>query len=174
MPAGANFASTVDLYILRHGKAAPPSARNDDSSRELTPEGRKDIRNAARFLAGKKVRFDGIFTSPLVRARETAEIVAKVTGAREDPVVRDELLPGGNPDAVCLLVSQFGEDATVLIVGHEPLLSALVARIITGGGDAAVALGKGSLAKIRNFTFERSPSGELQWLLSCSQMAEMQ
>jgi len=163
----------MDLYILRHGRAEP-HAGHGDASRRLTPEGRKEIRNAGRFLARKKVRFCCIATSPLARARETAGIVAEETGAEDEPVIWEELVPGGDADAVCYRVAQYGGDTAVLIVGHEPLLSGLVARIITGGGDAAVAIGKGSLAKVRNFSFERSPSGELQWLLSSGQMAEMQ
>jgi len=164
----------MDLYILRHGKAGESSPGPGDAGRRLTPEGKKEIRRAARFLRKKKIRFDLIATSPLARARETAAIVARVTGAREEPVSWDELAPGGDPDTVCYHAAQAGEDAAVLLVGHEPQLSGLVGRIITGGGEASVVLGKGSLAKIRNFSFERSPGGELQWLLSAGQMAEMQ
>ena len=164
----------MDLYILRHGKAGQSSAGFDDTARPLTAEGKKEIRNAARFLKKKKIRFDAIATSPLLRARETAEIVAKATGAKEDPVVWDELEPGGDLDTLCYHASQYGDDAVLLLVGHEPSLSGIVSRIIGGGSGASVALGKGGLAKIRHFSFERSPSGEFQWLLPAGLLAEME
>lgn len=181
MPAAARFRIIVrevtgimDLYLLRHGRAGQSSGGFDDSTRPLTAEGKKEIRNAARFLKRKKIRFDAIATNPLLRARETAEIVAKVTGAKEDPEIWDELEPGGDPDTLCYRASQHGEDAVLLLVGHEPSLSGLVSRIIGKGSGASVALGKGSLAKVRHFSFVHSPAGELQWLLSAGLLAEME
>jgi phosphohistidine phosphatase len=164
----------MDLYLLRHGRAGQSSGGFDDSTRPLTAEGKKEVRNAARFLKRKKIRFDAIATSPLLRARETADIVAKVTGADADPVVWDELEPGGDLDTLCYHASQYGEDAVLLLVGHEPSLSGLISRIIGGGNGASVALGKGGLAKVRHFSFVHSPAGELQWLLSAGLLAEME
>jgi len=164
----------MDLYLLRHGRAGQSSDGFDDSARLLTAEGKKEIRNAARFLKKRKIRFDAIATSPLMRARETAEIVSRVTGTGAETVVWDELGPGGDPDTLCYHASQYGEDAVLLLVGHEPSLSGLLSRIIGGGSGASVALGKGGLAKVRHFSFEKSPAGELQWLLTAGMLADME
>ncbi|ABS54827.1 phosphohistidine phosphatase, SixA [Methanoregula boonei 6A8] len=164
----------MDLYLLRHGKAGQSPGGFDDNTRPLTAEGKKEIRNAGRFLKKRKIRFDGIATSPLLRARETAEIVAKVTGAKEDPAIWDELAPNGDPDTLCYQASQYGDDAVLLLVGHEPSLAGLISRVIAREGSASVALGKGGLAKIRHFSFEHSPSGELQWLLTSGLLSEME
>lgn len=163
----------MDLYLLRHGRAGQSPGGFDDSARPLTAEGKKEIRNAARFLKKRKIRFDAIATSPLVRARETAEIVSRVTGTGGDTVVWDELGPGGDPDTLCYRASQYREDAVLLLVGHEPSLSGFLSRII-GGGSASVALGKGGLAKVRHFSSGHSPAGELQWLLTAGLIAEME
>ena len=74
----------MDLYILRHGKAGQSFNRPDDSERKLTSEGRSDIRKVARWIRSKKIRFEVIATSPLTRAYETAEIVAR-TSQRKRP-----------------------------------------------------------------------------------------
>ncbi len=163
----------MDLFILRHGKAGQASDGPDDASRPLTVEGKNEIRNVARWLRSKKIRFDIIATSPLARACETAEIIAKTLTQKDRLEVWDELQPGGDPDTICYHATLSGQDSTVLLVGHEPDLSALAGKIITGGDAAALVLAKGGLAKIRNFSFDKKPSGELQWLLTPKQIMDM-
>jgi phosphohistidine phosphatase len=164
----------MDLFVLRHGKAGQSSDSPDDSTRALTREGRAEIRDVARWMRSKKFRFDVIASSPLTRAWETAEIVARLLGRNDRLEVWDELAPGGDPDALCYHASQYSRDTAVLIVGHEPSLSFLIGRIITGRGTASLVLAKGGLAKIRNFSFDNRPSGDLQWLLTPRQMMGIQ
>jgi phosphohistidine phosphatase len=164
----------MDLFILRHGKAGQSSEDFGDSTRALTEEGRSEIRKVARWMKKKKVRFDFIATSPLTRAYQTAEIVAKSQDLKDRLEVWDELTPGSDPDTICYHASQAGKDAVVILVGHEPDLSDLIGRIISGGNTASVVITKGGLAKIRNFSFDDKPSGELQWLLTPGQMLDMQ
>ncbi len=164
----------MDLFILRDGKAGQSSEDPGDSTRALTREGRSEIRKVARWMKKKKIRFDGIATSPLARAYQTAEIVAKSHNQKDRLEVWDELKPGGDPDTLCYHASQAGKDATMILVGHEPDLSDLIGRIITGGDTASLVLAKGGLAKIRNFSFDNKPSGELQWLLTPGQILDMQ
>jgi phosphohistidine phosphatase len=83
------------------------------------------------------------------------------------------LAPGGNPESVCRLIGKHLDVRAVLLVGHEPLLSALISRIITGNENAAIAMSKGALAKIREFSPKRNPAGELHWLVTATQMAGM-
>jgi phosphohistidine phosphatase len=163
----------MDLFILRHGKAGQPSVGSDDSARALTDEGRDEVRKVARWMRQKKFRFDLIATSPLTRALQTAEIVAGSLDCKDRLEIWDELKPGGDPDTICYHSAQNGNDASVILVGHEPLLSGLAGKIITGGGLASLVLAKGGLIKIRNYTFDKKPSGELRWLLTPGQMMAM-
>ena len=164
----------MDLFILRHGKAGQSSDNAGDSTRNLTKAGRSEIRKATRWMKKKNLRFDGIATSPLARAYQTAEIVAKSLDLKGRLEVWDELAPGGDSDTICYHASQAGKDASVILVGHEPDLSGLIGRIINGGETASLVITKGGLAKIRNFSFNGKPSGELQWLLTPGQIQDMQ
>ncbi|MDP3563131.1 MAG: phosphohistidine phosphatase SixA [Methanoregula sp.] len=163
----------MDLFILRHGKAEEASAEQDDSMRALTTVGRKEIRNIARWMRNEKFRFNAIATSPLMRAHETAGIIARILERKDRLVVWEDLAPGGDLDTVCYHAAQLGKDATVLVVGHEPGLSALLGRITSRDGTTSVIMAKGSLARIRDFSFEGEPSGALQWLLTAKQMQAM-
>jgi phosphohistidine phosphatase len=162
----------MDLFVLRHGKAEQSSERAD-GKRVLTVDGKDEMRKIGKWMQQKKFRFDVIATSPLIRAYETAEIVARSLGQKERLAVWEELEPGGDPDALSYRASRYGEDAAILVIGHEPMLSMLISRIISGHDTVSLILAKGGLAKIRNFSFDKRPSGELQWLLTPGQMLEM-
>jgi phosphohistidine phosphatase len=162
----------MDLFVLRHGKAGPSLNGSDDSKRALTGDGKDEIRKVGKWMRRKKFKFDIIATSPLTRAYETAEIVARSLGQKNRLAVWEELAPGGDLDTICYHAAQYDEDA-ILLTGHEPLLSMLISRIIAGNDSASLILAKGGLAKIRNYSFDKRPSGDLQWLLTPGQMMEM-
>ena len=98
------------LVIVRHAEAAPG---DPDELRSLTPEGREQARALARELREHGVDAEAVLTSPLLRARETADALAQ-----GDPVVEDKLAPGATPDDVREAASGRGE--TVIVVGHQP------------------------------------------------------
>ena len=141
-----------------------------DADRRLTKKGREEIAAAGRWMAAQGLRFDLIAASPLARAQETATIIAESLGEKDLLVTWKLLAPGGNPDTMCHQIGKHTDMRAVLLVGHEPLLSALISRIITGDENAAIAMSKGALAKIREFTCTMSPSGELHWLVTATQM----
>ena len=163
----------MDLYVLRHGKAGQSSTDPDDSIRPLTPSGREEIREIARWMKRERLRFDAIASSPLTRASETAGIVARTLDYKDRLVIWDELAPGGDLDTVCYHAAQFGDDASVLVVGHDPDVPALVGKIVSRDGSMSVLFSKGSLAKIRNYSFDSKPYGDLQWLLTPKQIMSM-
>jgi phosphohistidine phosphatase len=172
LPSGFHL-TRVDIYILRHGRAEKraPSVHGDEG-RTLTGEGRTEILGVAEFLASRDVVFGCIATSPYVRAVETAQIVAKALGKRGLLVEWDELAPGSGIEALESRIASRSEEESLLIVGHEPLLGMFTGYMISGAGNAAVALGKGGIAKIRNARFD-PVSGELQWLLTVRQILSM-
>lgn len=131
------------LLLLRHGIAedAGPATGHRDEPRALTAGGRGRMEAEARGMAALGVAVEGIVTSPLVRCRQTAEIVAAALGTtvREDPRLR----PGAHLDQVEDVLIDHPGAASLLLCGHQPDLSLIVAEL-TGGG--AVEFRKGSLA----------------------------
>ena len=154
----------MKLLLIRHA----PAVRNGsvgirDGERPLTPRGRARFRLAARGLARIAERPDVLLTSPLVRARATADIAAaafkKVT-PRVEPALGQE-----NVDAVVAALKRCPPDAMVAVVGHEPTLSRLLARMLgvhqdddrfafKKGGAALLALPDGPAA-----------AGQLRWFV---------
>jgi phosphohistidine phosphatase len=163
----------MDLFVLRHGKAGQSSDGSNDRKRALTADGKDEMRKVGKWMRSKKFGFTVIATSPLTRAYETADIVARSLDQKDRLAVWKELAPGGDLDTICYHAAQYGEDAAVLLTGHEPLLSMLISRIIAGNDTVSIILAKGGLGKIRNYSFDKRPSGDLQWLLTPRQMMEM-
>ncbi len=130
------------LWLLRHGEAEPHDADADDA-RRLTERGREQSRAAGRALAALGVEFQHAFTSPKVRALETARLACEVLGV--EPVEHEPLRAGFDRDDALELLSATGDDQRVLIVGHDPDFSQLV-HDITGG---RVALKKGGIAGLK-------------------------
>ena len=110
------------LFLVRHAEAAPGEP---DALRELTPAGRDQARALGMELAANGIRPEVILTSPLVRARQTAETVSLAVGV---PVEIDERLgPGATAESVEEAVEGRGE--TVLAVGHQPDLPRIAAQL---------------------------------------------
>jgi phosphohistidine phosphatase len=165
------YCHLVDVYFLRHGKAEDAGPGRSDADRRLTKKGREEITAAGSWIAARELRFDLIAASPLARAQETATIIAGCLEQKDRFSTWKVLAPGGVPDAVYRQIGKHSDMHAILLVGHEPLLSSLISSMITGGGNAAIAMSKGSLAKIRDFSRTTSPSGELHWLVTATQMA---
>jgi phosphohistidine phosphatase len=162
----------MNLFILRHGKAEKSSDDIPDIDRALTRDGKEEVKKVAQWMKRNKIRFDTIATSPLKRARGTAKIVASVLDQKNQLVVWDELAPGGDLDTVCYHASGYEEHASVLVIGHEPGLSMLISKITGDTGNGSSGFAKAGLAKIRNFSYTRRPSGDLQWLLTPKNMKD--
>jgi phosphohistidine phosphatase len=113
------------LYLVRHAKA---ERGEPDELRALTPDGRAAARDLGRRLADEGVAPDAVLTSPLLRARETAEEIARATGAEAEPV--ELLRPGATANDVTHAVTGRGE--TVVVVGHQPDCGRIAAEL-TGG-----------------------------------------
>lgn len=151
------------VLVIRHASAVPagtPGIADDD--RPLTPRGRARFKRAARGLARIARRPDVLLTSPLPRARATAEIAARAFRHIE-PTVAPVLAHGSVAEIVALLGRQ-PKDALVGIVGHEPTVSALVARLSGGGSPAGLAFKKGGAALL-DLPGGPGAAGRLVWFL---------
>jgi phosphohistidine phosphatase len=133
------------LDLLRHG-AALPAARDGDASRRLSPRGRADLERLAVRLTGMGWRPDRAFTSPLLRARDSALIALGGTTPVVTAEVMDALRPECDPAAVLeALAARGSTQGHVLLVGHQPLLG-LLGGLLTGG--PAPGFAPGSLVRL--------------------------
>jgi phosphohistidine phosphatase len=131
------------LWLLRHGDAEAHGLRAD-FDRRLTARGERQSRAAGRALARLDVRFEHVFTSPRVRALETARLVCAELGL--EPVVHEPLGGGFDAGDAAALLAATADGGALLLVGHEPDLSGLVAAFTS----APVEMKKGGIAAIRD------------------------
>ncbi|HVN63159.1 MAG TPA: phosphohistidine phosphatase SixA [Candidatus Binataceae bacterium] len=162
------------LYILRHATAEETSPTGSDGARRLPSDSKDKMRDAARGMLAMGVEFDLILTSPLVRAAETAEIVAAAYGNNPAPQVMPQLGSGAPASEVVSELRAFSKFDNVLIVGHEPQLSAIASIVLSGSSDAVKLKLKtgGCIAIDLPARFERG-GGELRWMLTQRQLRKM-
>src|ERR1039457_7072876 len=150
----------MNLFILRHGIAVEPGTHGyeKDADRPLTPEGERKLLQIAEAMEALDLTFDLILSSPYLRARQTAEIVAEALKARKRLEFSDSLAP---------------PPQNVLLVGHEPYLSGLVSLLASGGATLTVVMKKGGLCKLTTGLLTNGRCATLEWLLTPKQMALM-
>jgi phosphohistidine phosphatase len=132
------------LWLLRHGEAEPHGAR-PDPERRLTERGEEQARAAGRALKALAMPFQQIYTSPKVRARDTAILAAAELGLGLEPIEHAPLAEGFDAEEARTLALAGGEEARVLLVGHNPDFVQVI-HDLTGG---RVDLKKGGLAGMR-------------------------
>jgi len=151
------------LYFLRHGKAwSRADWHDDDDLRPLTDAGETLVRAEARAMKAMGLAPEVIVTSPLARARRTAEVVAEELGMSARLVEDSRLAQGFDARRLAEIVAREAAAASLMVVGHEPDLSATVAEL-TGGGR--VDFKKGSLARV-DVRGPQLDDGILAWLLT--------
>jgi phosphohistidine phosphatase len=161
------------LYVLRHGVAEEVSPDGDDASRRLTPAGRRKMRAAAAGMRALGLRFDVTLTSPFARAAETAEIVAEAFDGDPAPQELPALEQGVAPVETVRALQPFARYEHVLIVGHEPGLSGVVALLLTGSVDGLkLVLKKGGLVALEMLDPARA-RGVLRWMLTPRQLRRL-
>jgi phosphohistidine phosphatase len=154
----------MELQILRHGIAEDLGpAWGSDEQRPLTDEGRKKTREVGIGLVALEVAPDAIFTSPLVRARETAEIVARELKAEARLKTLPLLAPGSDLEELLRALGAAAPLArSIMVVGHEPSLGMLVSRLLCGDARALeTPLKKAGLARVEVDALPPSGRGTL-------------
>jgi phosphohistidine phosphatase len=164
----AEHPAQYDFYIMRHGVAVMRGAAAllDDTKRPLTPEGKQRMRDIASGLVRIGFDVDWIVSSPLVRAVETAEIVGEALTSKPPLEFSDELRPGGSGEALITFLAKRPNRRRVLVVGHEPDLGELAARLIGAGRNANMAFKKGGCCLITFEEFPPKSPGLLAWWLT--------
>ena len=163
------------LLIIRHAEAEDQVefARRcpDDGLRPLTKKGRRRMARTAKGLAEVVGGLDVIASSPLVRAAQTAEIVADQFDVK--PAEIGELVPARAPAALLKWLRRHRDDSTVAVVGHEPHLGRLVSWLMSGLDDSMINLGKGA-AVLLDFDGEIGPGkAKLKWAMTGKQLRRL-
>jgi phosphohistidine phosphatase len=156
----------MTFYVVRHGIAEDAAPGGDDGARRLTPEGRRKMRGVVRGLRILGVEPDVLLTSPLVRAKETADVLIGGLRSAPEPRTLEALTPDSSPEDTLKALRQFARSQQVMVVGHEPNLSSLLALLLTGSPDGVpIELKKGACAAVEVTAFEPRGGGVLHWLL---------
>ena len=163
----------MNLYILRHGIAVDPGSPDypNDADRPLTPKGERKLQRITEAMLALELSFDVILSSPYVRARQTAEIIAEARKARKRLELSDSLTPGGSPKKLVELLNGLTpQPEDVLLSGHEPFFSGLISLLVSGEPGLSVVVKKGGLCKLSIEHLKPGCCATLEWLLTPKQM----
>ena len=164
----------MELYVIRHAIAEPLGTGHEfsDQKRSLTGEGRSRMREVVKGLKKLGVQLDLILTSPLVRAVETAEILAGSLGINRKEIRQTPALePGAVVDQLFAEIKNEAGSESIAIVGHQPDLGHLISRIVQiDDGVLSVQLKKGGICCINVRETVPTLRGDLMWLLTPKQL----
>lgn len=164
----------MDLYILRHGIAAPHGGYADDSERPLTKEGIEEMKEIAKAMQKLKIDFEAVYSSPYVRARETAEIVVKKLEIEKRLTIKNQLKAEADPQILIDEIRAMKDwPASLLLVGHEPYLSSLIAVLTSGNINMLITLKKGGFCKMDVVEPRYGRCASLEWLMTPKQMVKI-
>jgi phosphohistidine phosphatase len=158
------MASPCELYLVRHAIAADRGSEwPDDTKRPLTERGISRFKEVVRGLGRLDVAIDEIFTSPLVRAKQTADLLAAGLEGKPPVKLLDALAPGHTSAAVIASLAKVSKRRRVALVGHEPELGELAAYLI--GAGRALPFKKGGVCRIDVGNLTSKRAGSLVWFL---------
>jgi len=164
--------ATLELYLIRHGLAEERGEKYpDDSKRPLTSEGIARLRKEAKALDNLDLSFDQIVSSPLVRAKQTAEVFAEVMKSKPPVAFSDSLTPAGTPAAVIQELGRHMRKASIALVGHEPNIGELAAHLI--GSKIALPFKKGAICRLDFSVFPPKGKGQLIWFVTPRMLRKM-
>jgi len=159
------MAGPYELYLIRHGIAEDRGeAWPDDAKRPLTAEGAARLKKSARALVRLGVTFDVVLTSPLVRTRQTAELIAAALTPKPPIVNTDALVPGASPGALFAELEKHTRRKSIALVGHEPGIGELAARLL--GTRRPIEFKKGGVCRIDVEALPPHSPGELRWFVT--------
>lgn len=157
--------ATLELYLVRHGVAADRGDEYpDDSKRPLTRQGIARLRKEAKALETLGIGFDHIIASPLVRTKQTADVLAQHLTSRPSVSTSDALAPAGTPAAVLHELGRHMRKRRIALVGHEPNIGELAARLI--GSRVPLDFKKGAVCRIDFEAFPPKGTGQLRWFVT--------
>ena len=156
--------AALELYLIRHGIAEERGPEYpDDSKRPLTSKGVAALRREAKALNRLDITFDLIISSPLTRTRQTADTLAGLLHGKPTVVLSDALAPAGTPAAVIQEINQHPRKTRLALVGHEPNIGELAARLI--GARSPIKFKKGAICRLDFDVLPPKALGQLIWFM---------
>jgi len=164
----------MDCVLLRHGIAVERDEwEGSDGDRPLTERGAKRVAQAAAGLSRLDVQPTHVFSSPLIRAMETAKIVLSSLRVCSAMHVVDELLPDAPPHRLLSILRKLSPESCVLCIGHEPQLGKTASVLLSGRGSASFSLEKSGACLIELSMPAKPIRGVLRWWLTPGQLQAM-
>jgi phosphohistidine phosphatase len=155
----------MDVFLLRHGIAEEGNPGTPDSERALTADGERKLRDSLHAAKAAGVDPSLVLSSPYKRAIQTARVAVAELGYKGDIIQTASLIPSATPEAVWEEIRVYKSSPALLLVSHEPLMSATLAYLL-GSPNLRAEFKKGSLARIGIEGFSAKPRGTLRWLLA--------
>jgi phosphohistidine phosphatase len=157
----------MKLYLLRHGDAVEHGdPRYKENDRPLTPKGIQRTKQLAHVLREMEITFDAVLSSPLTRARETAEILARGMKLQDNMRFSEHLAPSGNMEELVHQINTIRPaPKNVVLVGHEPYLSGFTSLLCTGAPGLPMVFKKGALCRLQVEVLSVGKCAMLDWLL---------
>jgi len=166
------MAGSCELYFIRHGVAEERGdAWPDDAKRPLTDDGVTRLRKGLRGLRRAGIGFDVVLTSPLVRARQTADVVASAADPRPSIFVVEALAPGGAFASLMTEIEKYAKRGRIALVGHEPDIGEVTARLI--GARQPIVYKKGAVCRVDLAAGSSPAPGVLRWFLTPKLMRQL-
>jgi phosphohistidine phosphatase len=158
-------AQPFELYLIRHGVAAERGDNYpDDAKRPLTNDGVQKLRKEAKALVALDITLDIILTSPLVRTRQTAEVIAAVFRNPPPIVNMPSLAPGSAHNAIIEELAKHHRRHHIALVGHEPGIGELAGRLL--GVRRPLEFKKGAICRIDVAALPPAGPGSLRWFVT--------
>jgi phosphohistidine phosphatase len=156
------------IYLIRHSNAVELGTEHhdDDSQRPLTDEGCEKMEGITSALKGLGMKPDLIVSSPYVRAKQTAEILAKGLKYRKDVEVNEALVPLGEAEVIVAEINEKYLVEELVLVGHEPSLSTLIGTLTAGNPEMEITMKKGGVCCLLADDLRIVRKATLEWLLT--------
>jgi phosphohistidine phosphatase len=173
-PGEQRLRNVMDIYFLRHALAVERAPSGKDADRSLTSKGQRKTWDSAEAMEKLGLKFEAILSSPYLRARQTAEIVAEAFNAQKLLRITETLAPGGTLKLFVGYVNTLEPlPEKLLAVGHEPDLSQFISVLVSGSDKVQLTLKKGGLCKLSALTLRNERCATLEWLLTPKLMGAM-
>lgn len=153
----------MNLYLIRHGNAEKAGLNKSDFERELTEEGRQKLERAVKYWKNLIPEFDFIITSPLIRAKQTAEIIFKSFNSKHEIIIENTLKNGSETADILNIVNSLNGD-NIALVGHQPDFSYHLSNLISSG-SASLDFKKGAIAEVSFDGKAKLNRGMLEFLI---------
>lgn len=158
----------MKLYLVRHATAVDTAP--SDADRELTREGKHQARIIGRALGRMKIKPQFVISSPLVRAVQTAELLAEELDFRDDIVKLTELENGPSTSTLLRALKPYSRAEELILVGHMPSIAEHLAELIGVKNTRGLQFGKGSVVCLKTDVL-REGAAELRWWMRQKQLA---